>query len=129
MPLSVQREYHFESAHFLPLVHDGHKCKRMHGHNYKMDVEILRMGTALDKVGFVMDFWDMDKVVEPIIKLVDHRVLNEIDGLENPTAEFIAQWFASKIKTELLALDASIKLKKVIIWETPTCCAIYTPFG
>src|SRR5262249_816896 len=90
----IGRTYRFESAHHLPLVPDGHKCKNMHGHNYRMDVVVRG---DLDSRGFVMDFAEMDAEILPLIKKVDHRVLNDVEGLENPTAEIIAAWFFQRI--------------------------------
>ena len=69
----IGRTYRFESAHHLPLLPDGHKCKNVHGHNYRMDVVLS--GT-LDARGFVMDFAEIDAEIMPLIKKVDHRLLN-----------------------------------------------------
>src|SRR5262249_8683413 len=90
MQTRIGRTYRFESAHHLPLVPDGHKCKNMHGHNYRVDIV---MRGALDSRGFVKDFAEIDADVLPLIKKIDHRVLNDVEGLENPTAEIIAAWF------------------------------------
>ncbi len=92
--MRIGRTYRFEAAHHLPRVPDGHKCKHMHGHNYA--VEIIVSG-AVEEDGFVMDFADIDEIVLPLIKQLDHTVLNEHPGLENPTAEVIAEWFMSNV--------------------------------
>src|SRR3974390_960255 len=91
----IGRTYRFESAHHLPLLPEGHKCKNMHGHNYRMEVVVRGV---LDARGFVKDFAEIDSDVMPLIKKIDHRVLNDIEGLENPTAEMIASWFFQRIK-------------------------------
>lgn len=91
----IGRTYRFESAHHLPHLPDGHKCKNLHGHNYR--VEVVLSG-ILDSRGFVMDFAEIDAEIMPLIKKVDHRLLNEVEGLENPTAEIIANWFLQRIK-------------------------------
>jgi 6-pyruvoyltetrahydropterin/6-carboxytetrahydropterin synthase len=91
----IGKTYRFEAAHHLPKVPDGHKCKNMHGHNYR--IEVVFSG-ELDDRGFVADFAELDTEVVPLIKKVDHRVLNEVEGLENPTAENIAAWFLQRIK-------------------------------
>jgi 6-pyruvoyltetrahydropterin/6-carboxytetrahydropterin synthase len=91
----IGRSYRFESAHHLPLLPEGHKCKRMHGHNYRIDVVVQG---ALDARGFVKDFAEIDAEMMPLIKMLDHRLLNEVEGLENPTAEIIASWFFQRIK-------------------------------
>jgi 6-pyruvoyltetrahydropterin/6-carboxytetrahydropterin synthase len=90
----IGRTYRFESAHRLPNVPDGHKCKNLHGHNYR--VEIVVSG-QLDDRGFVVDFAEIDAEIAPLIKKVDHRLLNDVEGLENPTAEIIAAWFLQRI--------------------------------
>lgn len=90
----IGRTYRFESAHHLPFLPDGHKCKNVHGHNYR--VEVIISG-ALDARGFVMDFAEIDAEIMPLIRKVDHRLLNEVEGLENPTAEIIAAWFLQRI--------------------------------
>jgi 6-pyruvoyltetrahydropterin/6-carboxytetrahydropterin synthase len=92
--MKIGRTYRFEAAHRLPLVPDGHKCKNMHGHNYR--IEVVFSGN-LDDRGFVADFADMDAAIMPIIKILDHRLLNDVDGLENPTAENIATWLYIRI--------------------------------
>ena len=90
----IGRTYRFESAHHLPLLPDGHKCKNVHGHNYRVEVVI---SGALDARGFVMDFAEIDAEILPLIRKVDHCLLNDVEGLENPTAEIIATWFLQRI--------------------------------
>lgn len=109
---SVTRKYHFESAHFLPKVREGHKCARMHGHNYEMEVHVSGL---VGEDGFIIDFWDLDKVVQPLIDKVDHRTLNNIPGLENPTAENIAEWFLRELRI------AGCEVTRVRIYETKEC--------
>ena len=91
----IGRTYRFESAHHLPLLPEGHRCRNLHGHNYRIEVVV---SGKLDPRGFVMDFAEMDAAIMPMIKEVDHRLLNEIAGLENPTAEIIANWFFQRIE-------------------------------
>lgn len=101
MRTRLERTYRFEAAHFLPKVPPGHKCARMHGHSYEIGIAIE------DEVdpdrGWVMDFAAIDEHVTPIIKQLDHRVLNEIDGLANPTSELLAVWLW-KVLAPLLPL-------------------------
>jgi len=112
MKTTVTRRYAFEAAHFLPKVRDGHKCKRMHGHNYEIEVTVA---APVRDDGFIIDFWDLDKVVQPLIDMVDHRTLNDIVGLENPTAELIAAWFLDRL--------ASNNVVQVRVFETKDCWA------
>jgi 6-pyruvoyltetrahydropterin/6-carboxytetrahydropterin synthase len=109
----IGRTYRFESAHHLPLVPDGHKCKNMHGHNYRVDVVVRGQ---LDSRGFVRDFAEIDTEIMPLIRKIDHRVLNDIDGLENPTAEIIAAWFFQRI----------VGCESVRVYENDDCWAEVT---
>ena len=106
----IGRTYRFESAHHLPHLPDGHKCKNLHGHNYR--VEIVRQGVP-DARGFVQDFAEVDAEIAPLIKMVDHRLLNDVPGLENPTAEVIAAWFFERIAN----------CESVRVWENDDCWA------
>lgn len=94
-PTRIGRTYRFESAHHLPKVPETHKCHHMHGHNYRMEVVV---SGGLDERGFVKDFFDLDAEVLPLLKLVDHKVVNDVPGLENPTTEIMAAWFLARIK-------------------------------
>lgn len=95
MTVRIGRTYRFESAHHLPLVPETHKCRNLHGHTYQLDITIIGI---LDNRGFVKDFAEIDAEILPLIKKVDHRYLNEVPGLENPTAEIIAKWFFARIE-------------------------------
>lgn len=113
----VFKRFTFDSAHFLPNVPDGHKCKEIHGHTYHLTVHIEG---ELDKnLGWVMDFADLKHVIVPIVKSLDHKLLNNLEGLENPTCERIAVWIWDQIKPQLP------QLVKVELYETPTSGAIY----
>lgn len=113
----IYKQFVFDSAHFLPNVPEGHKCKRMHGHTYHLTVYID--GPIQNPEGWVIDFSDIKSLINPIINQLDHHTLNEIQGLENPTAENVAQWLWNQIKPSLPSLH-QIELK-----ETPTSGVIY----
>lgn len=106
----IGRSYRFESAHFLPKVPDGHRCKNLHGHNYR--VEFILKG-PVDARGFVMDFGEIDTETLPLIAQLDHKLLNEVPGLDNPTAEIIARWF----------LERTQFASRVRVWENDDCWA------
>jgi 6-pyruvoyltetrahydropterin/6-carboxytetrahydropterin synthase len=113
----IFRQFTFDSAHFLPNVPVGHKCKEIHGHTYRL---VLYFEGELDKeLNWVMDFAEVKRVVDPIVNTLDHHLLNNISGLENPTCEAIAIWLWNHIKPEMDCL------KKVELHETPTSGAIY----
>jgi 6-pyruvoyltetrahydropterin/6-carboxytetrahydropterin synthase len=90
----IGRAYTFESAHRLPHLPDGHKCRNLHGHTYRMHVVVRG---RLDSRGFVKDFAEIDAEIRPLVARVDHHLLNDVEGLENPTAEIIAAWFFERI--------------------------------
>ena len=115
--MKIFKRFTFDSAHFLPHVPDGHKCKEIHGHTYSLTVYLE--GELEDKLDWVMDFADLKGVIDPIIKIIDHKLMNEIEGLENPTCEIIAVWLWNRIKPSIP------QLTKVELHETPTSGAIY----
>jgi 6-pyruvoyltetrahydropterin/6-carboxytetrahydropterin synthase len=114
----VSRTYRFEAAHRLPNVHVTHKCHHMHGHNYK--VEIIVDGDVDDR-GFVIDFAEIDEVVAPLVSACDHKILNDVPGMENPTAELMAVWFFDRIRTSIKSVS------RVRVYETSDCFAEYAP--
>jgi 6-pyruvoyltetrahydropterin/6-carboxytetrahydropterin synthase len=115
--MKVFKSFTFDSAHFLPNVPDGHKCKETHGHTYHLTVFIE--GELEKNLGWVMDFAELQKTLDPVIKSVDHKFLNNIPGLENPTCEIIASWLWNKIKPEIPLLT------RIELSETPTSGVIY----
>lgn len=94
--MKLSRRYEFQAAHRLPNVSAGHKCGRVHGHTYH--VEIVIRGEPDEVTGWICDFGDVDKAWSPIFRTLDHRYLNEIPGLENPTCERIATWIAVELQ-------------------------------
>jgi len=113
----IFKQFTFDSAHFLPNVPDGHKCKNIHGHTYHLTVYLE---DKLDEhLGWVSDFAEVKKIIKPIIEMVDHKLINEVEGLENPTCEMLAVWLWDKIKPMVP------QLAKIQLNETPTSGAIY----
>ena len=115
--MQVFKSFTFDSAHFLPNVPDGHRCKNMHGHTYRLTVYLD--GPLVPPFDWAIDFGEVKKVVAPIVDRIDHRVMNDIEGLENPTCEAIAKWLWDQIKPELPLLT------KVELHETPTSGVVY----
>jgi len=93
------KDFRFEAAHFLPNVPPGHKCRRMHGHSFKGELAVR--GPIDPHTGWVMDFADLKQRIEPVILRLDHYVLNEIPGLENPTSERVAMWIWKAVQESL----------------------------
>ena len=112
MKVTLSRSFTFEAAHRLPTFPDGHKCRRLHGHSFKIDIVVE--GEVDPIRGYLVDYGDIKAACEPIRKQLDHNFLNEIEGLENPTAENLARWVWQRL-IEPLPLLAS-----VIVHETCT---------
>ena len=102
--VEIFREFTFEAAHRLPLVPADHKCARLHGHSYRVAVHAA--GPVDPATGWLVDFGELKAAFEPISKRLDHYYLNEIDGLENPTSELLAQWIWNELAPALPVLSA-----------------------
>ena len=113
----IFKQFTFDAAHFLPNVPEQHKCRRLHGHTYHLTIFVK--GELLANEGWVLDFGDLKEKVKPVIDLVDHAYLNDIAGLENPTAELFSVWLWDRIKPLLP------ELKRIELKETPTSGVIY----
>ena len=116
--MEIYKEFSFDSAHFLPNVPEGHKCKNMHGHTYRLRVCIA--GEPDPHLGWLMDFKDLKDCVGKVIDQLDHKLINDIKGLENPTAENITLWIWKQIQPELPLLS------RIELYETPTTGVIYS---
>jgi 6-pyruvoyltetrahydropterin/6-carboxytetrahydropterin synthase len=112
MAIELVKEFRFEAAHWLPNVPAGHKCRRMHGHSFRGEVAVR--GEVDPVTGWVIDFADLKRAVDPIVKQLDHYLLNEIEGLENPTSEILAMWFWKRL------VDVVPGMYRVTIEETCT---------
>ena len=97
--IEVVKDFRFEAAHYLPNVPEGHKCRRMHGHSFRGEVAVR--GPIDPHAGWVIDFADLKAEVDPIVRQLDHYVLNDIAGLENPTSEIVAIWIWQKLAGRL----------------------------
>ena len=105
MRVELTKEYGFEAAHRLPHTPAGHKCQRMHGHSYR--IEVVVAGEVDARAGWLLDFADITAVVEPLLKReLDHRTLNDVEGLENPTAELLCVWLWDRLRPQLPLLSA-----------------------
>lgn len=100
----IWKAFDFEAAHHLPHVPEGHKCRRLHGHSYHVEVRVR--GTPDPHFGWVMDFADLKAAWAPVDAALDHRYLNEVPGLENPTSEVLARWIWTRLAPALPGLCA-----------------------
>ena len=112
--MKIAATFGFEAAHRLPKLPDWHKCKNLHGHNYQLEVAV-EGGDDLDERGFVMDYAELEGIVNPLVATVDHKYLNEIPGLDNPTSEIIVQWFMRNIRPAL----SGCYVVTLRLYETP----------
>ncbi|MDE2379508.1 6-carboxytetrahydropterin synthase QueD [Bradyrhizobium sp.] len=115
--MKISQAFKFEAAHRLPNVPETHPCSRLHGHSYRIEVRLE--GPVDPKTGFVADFFDVERGFADILEAVDHRCLNDVAGLENPTAENIAVWIWERLKPAVAQISA------VRVYETPECWAEY----
>lgn len=116
--MEMFKEFTFEAAHRLPNVPTGHKCGRLHGHSFRIEIHVK--GQVAEPAGWIMDFADLKKAFQPIYDQLDHYYLNEIEGLENPTSENLARWVWNRLKPVLP------ELSKVLVRETCTSGCVYT---
>ena len=120
MQVELEKTFRFEAAHLLPKVPEGHKCRRLHGHSFIVDVGVR--GDVNEKVGWLVDYADIRAAFTPIYERLDHRYLNEVDGLENPTSEILAAWIWDRLKPSLPGLF------RITVHETCTVrCRYYGP--
>lgn len=117
MQAEIIKTFEFDAAHCLEGVPEAHKCRRLHGHSYRVDVHVT--GEVDPKVGWVMDFGDLKKIVAPVLEELDHRYLNDLPGLELCTAEMIAKYLFDRLKVGLPKLSA------ITVWESATARCVY----
>ncbi len=116
--MDVFKVFQIEAAHRLPNLPEDHKCYRLHGHSFRIEIHVS--GDVGEDSGWVMDFADIKHAFDPLFRQLDHRYLNEIDGLENPTSENLARWIWQKL------IDDLPQMSKVIVCETCTAGCAYT---
>lgn len=116
--MEIFKEFTIEAAHWLPNVPEGHKCRRLHGHSFRIQVYV--QGPLDPHLGWVMDFADLKTSFQPVEDALDHRCLNEVEGLANPTSENLARWVWTRLKPVLPAMS------KVTVRETCTSGCVYT---
>jgi 6-pyruvoyltetrahydropterin/6-carboxytetrahydropterin synthase len=115
--MDIFKVFNIEAAHRLPNVPTGHKCGRLHGHSFRVEVHVR--GTVGPESGWVMDFADVKGAFQPLFDRLDHNYLNEVEGLANPTSENLARWVWDRLSRTLPGLS------KVVVSETCTSGCIY----
>lgn len=117
MIVDIERTFRFEAAHVLPNVPPGHKCRRLHGHSFIVDVAVR--GGVDERLGWYIDYADLEAAFEPLRSRLDHYYLNEVEGLENPTSENLAHWIWERLSPQLPGLF------RIVVHETCNARCIY----
>ncbi len=115
--MEIFKEFTIEAAHRLPNVPSGHKCGRLHGHSYHIQIHVC--GPVDAAMGWVIDFGVIKCAFKPVEDAIDHQFLNDIPGLENPTSENLAKWIWDRV------VPALPLLSKVVVRETCTTGCVY----
>lgn len=116
MKFELKQLFRIESARRLTGLPDSHPCSRLHGHSFQ--IELTLVGERQAQTGWVIDYHQITEIMKPILTQIDHHVLNDIPGLENPTSENLCFWLFEKVKKSLP------ELTRVTVRETPdTACS------
>jgi len=115
--MEIFKVFKFDAAHRLPCVGEQHKCSEIHGHSFRIEVHIS--GPVDPRFGWVIDFADIRRAVEPILDQLDHKYLNDVEGLNNPTSENIARWIWERLYIGLPQLN------KIVVQESPESGCVY----
>lgn len=115
--MQIMKSFTIDAAHKLTGVPEGHKCGRIHGHTFVIEIHVC--GEVDSKTGWVVDFADITNGFKPIHDQLDHSYLNDIVGLENPTCENIAKWIWPLLKPSLS------QLCRIVVKESPTSACIF----
>ena len=109
--MDIFRIFHLQCSRRLPALPESHPCSRLHGHSFR--VELTLSGDIDPTLGWVLDFADIETAWQPIHAALDHRCLNDVPGLDNPTSENLARWIWNQLKPALPALSE--------VWVHETC--------
>lgn len=116
--MDIFRIFHLQCARRLPALPESHPCSRLHGHSFR--VELTVSGVVDPRTGWVMDFADIEAAWQTIHAALDHRYLNDIVGLDNPTSENLAIWCWVKLQSSLPGLS------KITVMESHDSGCIYS---
>ncbi len=117
MKVRLTKDFHFESAQRLPKLPEGHPCRELHGHSFKVEVSIE--GEVDPGTGWIYDHARISEAMGPIIEELDHSYLNDVPGLENPTIENMAAWLWKRLAPILPGLA------EIVLHETPKARVSY----
>ncbi len=117
MHVELRKTFQFEAAHLLPRLPESHKCRRLHGHSFR--AEIVVAGECDPQLGWLIDYAEITRQFRPLFEQLDHRYLNDVPGLDNPTSEHLARWIWDRLKPRLPLLV------EVVVAETCTARCVY----
>lgn len=117
----IFKVFNIDVAHRLPHAPPGHKCVNMHGHTFRIEVHV--QGAVQPRTGWVVDFAEISSAFHPLHEELDHKCLNDIEGLENPTSENLCKWIWHRLSPSLPGLC------KIIVQESPGSGCIYEGEG
>ena len=115
--MQLHKIFQIEAAHRLPNVPEGHKCARMHGHSFRIEIHVE--GPVDPRFGWVMDYADIKRAFQPLYDRLDHYCLNDVEGLSNPTSENLAAWIWDRLRPQLPGLA------RILVRETCTSGCVY----
>jgi 6-pyruvoyltetrahydropterin/6-carboxytetrahydropterin synthase len=115
--MNIYKLFVIEAAHRLPNVPQGHKCGRLHGHSFRVEIHVS--GPVEERSGWVMDFAGIKDAFQPFFDQLDHHYLNEVEGLSNPTSENLARWIWERLQPVLPMIS------RVVVNETCTSGCVY----
>jgi 6-pyruvoyltetrahydropterin/6-carboxytetrahydropterin synthase len=115
--MDIFRIFHLQCARRLPALPGTHPCSRLHGHSFQ--IELTVSGDVDPRLGWVCDFADIETAWRPIHAALDHRNLNDISGLDNPTSENLALWLWRQLRPALPGLS------QIKVMETHDSGCIY----
>lgn len=115
--MEIFKVFHIDAAHRLPYVQPGHKCANLHGHSFRIEIHVC--GQIDPLLGWVIDFADIANAFQPLYDQLDHKYLNDIKGLSNPTSENLAKWLWQNLQPALP------QLSKIVVQESLASGCIY----
>jgi 6-pyruvoyltetrahydropterin/6-carboxytetrahydropterin synthase len=122
MIATVSKRFTFDAAHRLDRLPPDHKCHRMHGHTYEVE---LSFTGELDQDGFVIDYAEIAKMWQPLHHVLDHHTLNEVPGLELPSTEHLAAWIIANLLATLPDGKRSLLSVVRVKESSTTWCAMW----
>jgi len=109
LTFEIEKDFQFEAAHYFGHADAHDLFKKIHGHSFAGTVRIE--GDAQEEKGWIRDLWKIDQIVKEVIEPLDHSLLNEVEGLEQPALEQIAKWIFERLESRLPGL-AGVEVRR-----------------